>query len=116
MKYLEIENQRRRQIAERYNREIINPNIILPLHPDVSLQHVWHLYVVRLTKREDFQSYLNKNNIQSLIHYPIPSQTNGFEEFNNYNLPITEKLSKEVLSLPMSPFYLLTNNQKLLKL
>ena len=112
LKYLDSENQRRRDIAN-YNLEnISNKDIILPvlkkpnLEPktlNFELSHVWHLFVIRTKNRDKLQNYLTENGIQSLIHYPIPPhQQLAYNELNNIKLPITEKIHKEVLSLPMS--------------
>jgi len=104
LKYIDAENQKRRVIAKRYCSEIKNPSIILPNYPSNELEHVWHLFVIRTTNRNKLQSYLTENNIQTLIHYPIPPhQQKAYSEYNHVSLPITEQLHKEVLSLPISP-------------
>ncbi|MRX67436.1 dTDP-4-amino-4,6-dideoxygalactose transaminase [Flavobacterium resistens] len=100
---LDADNQIRRAIAKRYLTEIKNDKIILPFW-DFSNNHVFHLFVVRTENREDLQNYLTKNNIQTVIHYPIPPhKQKAFSEWNNLSFPITEKIHNEVLSLPMSP-------------
>jgi len=103
LKYLDKENEIRRKIAEYYVNNIHNPNVILPNCPDDD-SHVWHLFVVRTEKRDEFQKYLTENNIQTLIHYPIPPHKQAcYKEWNMLSLPITEKIHNQVLSLPMSP-------------
>jgi dTDP-4-amino-4,6-dideoxygalactose transaminase len=100
---LETENNRRRQIAKRYSTEIKNNKIVLPLCEDLS-NHVFHLFVVRTENREHLQEYLKENSIETLIHYPIPPhKQNALKEWNNLSFPITEKIHREVLSLPISP-------------
>lgn len=104
LKYLDNENQRRRQIAEYYCKNITNPEIILPTFPKEREEHVWHLFVVRTICREKLQKYLTENNIQTLIHYPIPPhQQKCYKEYGNLSFPITEKIHQEVLSVPISP-------------
>ncbi len=104
LKYIDEDNEKRRSIAKRYCAEITNTNIILPQYPDNELEHVWHLFVIRSSNREALQNYLTKNNIQTLIHYPIPPhKQKAYIEYNNLALPITEKIHNEVLSLPISP-------------
>jgi dTDP-4-amino-4,6-dideoxygalactose transaminase len=50
------------------------------------------------------QQYLSGQNIQTLIHYPIPPhRQRAYKELNNLDLPVAEQLSREVLSLPISP-------------
>ncbi|GAA4321020.1 DegT/DnrJ/EryC1/StrS family aminotransferase [Pontixanthobacter gangjinensis] len=106
---LDEDNQRRREIANYYIENIHNKNIVLPevrgqKNLTVLEEHVWHLFVIRSQSRDSLQNYLNKNNIQTLVHYPIaPHLQNAYKELNQQNYPITEKIHKEVLSLPLSP-------------
>ena len=103
---LDADNEKRRTVAKRYLSEIKNDKIILPT---VSLRgtkqsHVFHLFVIRTQNRENLQNYLAQNNIETVIHYPIPPhQQKAFESWNNLSFPITEKIHREVLSLPISP-------------
>lgn len=110
LKYLDKENQHRREIAQYYCDNIKNPNIILPsLSPSLnhpifqSLDHVWHQFVIRHSNRDKLQHYLKENGIQTMIHYPVPPhKQNAYEEMNDLSLPIAEKISKQVLSIPIS--------------
>jgi len=108
LKYLDEENQKRREIAKYYCEHIKNDKIILPLDSNkinISnyLGHVWHLFVVRTKERDKLQNYLAEKGIQTLIHYPIPPhKQKAFKEWNYISFPITEKIHNEVLSLPMS--------------
>jgi len=100
---LDADNQKRRDIAKRYLAEIKNKKIILP-NWDFSNNHVFHLFVIRTENRKDLQDYLTKNNIQTVIHYPVPPhKQSAFQEWNHLSFPITEKIHNEVLSLPISP-------------
>ena len=102
LKYLDSENQRRREVAHYYLENINNPDIVLP--ENNKQQSVWHLFVIRHPHREKLQKYLMDNEIQTLIHYPIPPhKQKAYGEWNELNLPVTEKIHKEVLSLPISP-------------
>lgn len=104
LKFIDAENDRRREIAEKYLAEIKNPKIILPENPKNVNEHVWHLFVVRTTDRDALQKHLADKGVQTLIHYPIPPhQQKAYKELNHLNLPITEKIHEEVLSLPISP-------------
>lgn len=104
LKYINSENQKRIDIAKRYTSEIKNPKIILPELPENENEHVWHLFVIRTENRDELQHYLTEENIQTLIHYPIPPhQQNAYKEWNNMSFPISEKIHNEVLSLPISP-------------
>ncbi len=100
---LDADNQKRRNIAKRYSAEIKNEKIILP-NWDFSNNHVFHLFVIRTENRAELQEYLTQNNIQTVIHYPVPPhQQKAFSDWNTLSFPITEKIHNEVLSLPMSP-------------
>jgi dTDP-4-amino-4,6-dideoxygalactose transaminase len=67
------------------------------------LSHVWHLFVIRHPHRDKLQKYLTENEIQTLIHYPIPPHKQlAYKEMNSMRLPVTEKIHNEVLSLPIS--------------
>jgi dTDP-4-amino-4,6-dideoxygalactose transaminase len=110
LKYLEEENKYRRKIANKYLNEINNSSIILPLQPDDQKEHVWHLFVIRVKEREKLQKFLIDNNIETLIHYPIaPHKQDAYKNWGKMNLPISEKLHDEVISLPISP--VLTNSE-----
>lgn len=101
---LDKDNQKRREIAKVYLEKITNPKVILPASPLEEESHVWHLFVVRVKDRENFQSYLTQNGIGTLIHYPIPPhKQEAYKEWNNLSYPISEKLHQEVISLPISP-------------
>lgn len=103
LKYLESDNKRRREISKYFRENITNPAIILPKTYDEKA-HVWHIFAVRVQDRCKFQNYLEKNNIQTNIHYPTPPHKQGaYKEWQNLNLPVTEKIHNEIISLPMSP-------------
>jgi dTDP-4-amino-4,6-dideoxygalactose transaminase len=111
LKHLDANNQHRNQLAQYYCENITNPEIILPVTKeffrlptsDFRLSHVWHLFVIRHPHRDKLQEYLTENEIQTLIHYPIPPHKQlAYKEMNNLHLPVTEKIHNEVLSLPIS--------------
>uniref|UniRef100_A0A7C4VV60 DegT/DnrJ/EryC1/StrS family aminotransferase n=1 Tax=Fervidobacterium pennivorans TaxID=93466 RepID=A0A7C4VV60_FERPE len=105
LNYLDKWNEERRKIAKLYLENIKNESIILPKEAD-SRKHVWHLFVIRTKKRDELQKYLEEKEIGTLIHYPIPMHLQkAYSDFNmkEGDLPIAEKISKEVLSLPMWP-------------
>jgi dTDP-4-amino-4,6-dideoxygalactose transaminase len=99
---LEKDNHRRCEIAQYFLSNIRNGNVILPHHAlDNS---VWHLFVIRHPNRDQFQKYLTEHGIQTLIHYPIPPHKQlAYKELNALEFPITERIHKEILSLPISP-------------
>lgn len=107
LKYLDQETQHRRHIASLYLNGIKNPLIQLPLNginAESYEQHVWHLFVIRTNQREALQKHLNKQGIQTLIHYPIPPhKQQAYKEWNDQSYPLAEVMHQEVLSLPISP-------------
>lgn len=103
LKYLDKETNLRRSIASRYLNGIMNSKIILPEVTE-ELAHVWHLFVIRTDNRDEFQQYLAKHEIQTVIHYPIPPhKQQAYKEWNDLTYPISEKIHHEVLSLPLDP-------------
>lgn len=104
LKYIDKEIGIRRFIAKSYISGISNAAIQLPCATADEEEHVWHLFVLRSTERNELQEYLIKNGIQSLIHYPIaPHKQQAYAIYNQMSFSITEKIHEEVLSLPISP-------------
>lgn len=102
---LEQGNNRRREIAKAYCQKIKNSKITLPFKNSnhIGVDHVFHLYVVRVEDRKSFQEHLEKMGVQSLIHYPIPPhQQKAYRHLESLSLPLTEKIHREVVSLPIS--------------
>jgi dTDP-4-amino-4,6-dideoxygalactose transaminase len=106
LKYLDQNNLKRQNNANQYILNLINcSNIILP-QIFTNTTPVWHLFVVRVlnNKRVELQQYLKDNNIETLIHYPIPiHKQKAYIECNSQIYPICEKTSEQILSLPMYP-------------
>ncbi|HBM7601198.1 TPA: DegT/DnrJ/EryC1/StrS family aminotransferase [Enterobacter asburiae] len=103
LKTLDNDVKIRQGIAQRYLSEIKNPLVELPYIENME-NHVWHLFVLKTNQREELQRWLNKHNIQSLIHYPIPPhKQNAYNDMKELSLPLTESLHAKVLSIPMDP-------------
>jgi dTDP-4-amino-4,6-dideoxygalactose transaminase len=97
---LDVDNERRKNVANFYLRNIRNSKVVLPT---LVADHVWHVFVLRCSERERLQKYLSDNGIQTLIHYPIPPhRQNAFKEWNYESFPVTEQIHREVLSLPIN--------------
>ena len=103
LKYLDEDNARRQSIAHLYYESIDNPLITLPERlPDD--QNVYHLFPVLCPRRNELQEYLKNHGVATLIHYPIPSHKQEcYREYGNLNLPNTEKIAQEELSIPIGP-------------
>jgi dTDP-4-amino-4,6-dideoxygalactose transaminase len=96
-------NLRRREIAAQYTATIRHPAIVLP-DPAGGEANVSHLYVVRAKDRESLRAHLAASGVASDIHYPVPDHRQpGAGDVPQKGLPITERASAEVLSLPCYP-------------
>lgn len=109
LKYLDQENQHRREIAQYYIDNITNSDVVLPLirNPKPKIRnykgHVWHLFIIRHPKRDKLQDYLKEQGIQTMIHYPVPPhKQKAYEAWDERSYPLSEKIHQEVLSLPIS--------------
>jgi dTDP-4-amino-4,6-dideoxygalactose transaminase len=103
LKYLDSETQLRQKIACRYKDEIINPLIKLPFWRLLE-SHVFHLFVIQCQNRNALVKYLNDNGVSTVVHYPIPPHKQKCYNHLRYNeLPISEKIHNNVLSIPISP-------------
>ncbi|WP_452226329.1 DegT/DnrJ/EryC1/StrS family aminotransferase [Lacinutrix cladophorae] len=100
---LDADNEIRRQVAKRYIAEVNNEKVILPFYNN-SNNHVFHVFVVLVENRDHFINYLDQHQIETLMHYPIaPHKQEAFKAFESLELPITEEIHKNIVSLPMSP-------------
>lgn len=105
LKCIDRDNAKRRDIAGCYLKGIKNPSVLLPIEPVRGEEHVWHLFVVRVKQRAEFMDFLRANEVGSMVHYPIPlhKQAAYAEDFAGLELPLTEAIHDEVVSLPISP-------------
>ena len=109
LKQLDADNHKRREIAKFYLDNIKNKNIILPSvnEPAGFLGHIWHVFAVRTADRDRLQNFLKKNNVETMIHYPIPPHKQpAYREWNHLSFPLAETISNQILSLPISPVML----------
>jgi dTDP-4-amino-4,6-dideoxygalactose transaminase len=103
LKYVQEDIDNRRKVADYYLSHIKNENIILPKVIEIQ-GHVWHLFVIRTKNRSELEQYLNKNGVQTIINYPIPiHHQEAYSNYRHLQLPITEMIHEEAISLPLSP-------------
>ena len=100
-------NARRVAIARRYNDRLAGSGVITPEIPEGG-RHVFHLYVLRVPdgRRDALRAFLNERGIGTGVHYPVPihlQEAAGFLGYRQGDLPVTERLANEVVSLPMYP-------------
>lgn len=101
--HLDRWNNERKRIAQRYLEEINNPQIILPTVIE-GADPVWHLFVIRSDRREQLETYLLNRGIMTAKHYPKPIHLQEAYKVLGIRkgaLPIAEKISETVLSIPM---------------
>ena len=103
LKYLDDDIAWRRHVARRYRDGIRHSQIMLPQVAREE-QHAWHLFVLRCTRRDALQQHLQSHGIQTQVHYPVPAHRQpAYPSLWHFQLPLTERLHDEVLSLPMGP-------------
>ena len=103
LRHLDDDLARRRRVAQRYREGIRHPQILLP---EVACEerHAWHLFVVRCHRRDALKQHLQAQGVQSQVHYPVPPHCQpAYAELCELRLPLTERLHREVLSLPLGP-------------
>ncbi len=98
--HLDANNQRRREIAARYEREVSND--LLRLRLDGNEQYsVYHIFPVFSPRRDELQQYLLANGVETQIHYPIPPHKQRcYGDWNAWSFPVTEQLCHDELSIP----------------
>lgn len=96
-------NRRRAEIAKDYMQQLKSSDLVLPSVPSYA-DPVWHLFVVRSAQRDALQARLRACDVDTMIHYPIPPHQQKCYGNRAWGaLPISERLAREVLSLPMYP-------------
>lgn len=104
LKYLDKWNKRRQELAKIYLDELKNvAELILPEYND---GHVWHVFAIRTSKRDDLKEFLASKGIATIIHYPKPiylQDAYKYMEIKNGSFETTEKISLKILSLPIGP-------------
>jgi hypothetical protein len=96
-------NEKRREHARLYNDLLKGTSVVVPAEHSGNTP-VYHLYVIRTPKRDELQAFLKERGVFTGIHYPIPVHLQKAMEFLGYkqgDLPVTEQVVAEILSLPM---------------
>lgn len=105
LKALDEWNARRARVAALYLDELKDSGLTLPVVPP-GMEPNWHLFVVRSKQRDALQAHLAERGIGTLIHYPVPPHLqDAYREMGlrEGSFPVTERIHREVLSLPMGP-------------
>lgn len=105
LKYLDEFNEKRNRLARIYFKLLRNVEAIKLPKIRKNANHVFYLFVIEAEKRDKLMDFLKKNDIPTIIHFPIPiHKQKCFAEFNNIKLPILENKVNKILSLPIHPF------------
>jgi dTDP-4-amino-4,6-dideoxygalactose transaminase len=104
LRHLDEETAHRRRCAALYDEHLCHSGLALPqVRADAA--HVWHQYVVRTTRREQLRAALQREDIGSLVHYPVPVHAQpayrGRLALDPAGLAHSEAAAREVLSLPL---------------
>lgn len=103
LRHLADDNRLRIAAAKRYCKGIRNPLITFPTEAEEG-GNVYHLFPIFTENRDSLAAWLTQNGVQTLIHYPIPPHLQkSYKEWADKSFPISEKLSRTELSLPISP-------------
>ena len=104
LKYLNEYESRRNAVADFYDEALSNiPQVIIPVRAKNST-HVFHQYTLQVERRDELKKYLEENGIPSMIYYPVPlhfQKAYKKDGFGEGSFPVTERLSKTVISLPI---------------
>jgi dTDP-4-amino-4,6-dideoxygalactose transaminase len=106
LRHLSDWNKRRQKLAALYNKLLSELDLILPQIKEGN-EHIFHVYVVRTKNRDALRSSLERNGIETQIHYPkAVHQQPVYEDlgYSDGSFPVTETITREILSLPMHPF------------
>ena len=103
--YLDSWNEKRRELSKRYTEHLAPLGIVAPVERKWA-KHVYHLYIIRTSKRDALQAFLKEKGIASEVYYPLPPHLSvpcrkyGYKEGD---FPQAEKAAKETLALPLYP-------------
>jgi len=118
LKYLDVDNDKRRQIAAYYTAHLADLPIQLPIKRE-GAEHVFHLYVIQVEERNTIFGYLKEAGVIAGIHYPIPVHMQpAYQDrvLTASNVVVTENISNKIISLPMYPELSLNEAERVVRL
>jgi dTDP-4-amino-4,6-dideoxygalactose transaminase len=105
LKLFPAEIEMREKVAQRYNKGLGASNRIHVPHVIAGAQSTWAQYTIQVPGRDKLQAALKAEGIPTAVYYPIPlSMQKGYCHFPSAPVPVSEKLSGSVISLPMHPY------------
>lgn len=115
LKHLDADNKYRQVIATQYYKSLDQNIVSLPTRL-LDENNVYHLFPVLCKHRDSLQQYLERNGVQTIIHYPIPPhQQECYRQFSHLDLPVTEQIANEELSLPISPVMTIAETEQVIQ-
>lgn len=112
LKYLKSQNEKRKSAAKIYDNLL---GELAPNNNNSDDSHVYHLYVIQVKDRDNCINYLESNGISAKIHYPLPLHLQNAFSYLGYKVgdfPNSEKISKNIISLPMFPGITMEQQEK----
>lgn len=116
--YVDSWNDKRREISRRYSEHFAPLGIVVPVECDWG-KHVYHLYIIRSTRRGELQAYLKARGIASEVYYPLPPHLStpcrkfGYKEGD---FPHAELASQQTLALPLYPELILAQQDEVINM
>lgn len=105
LKHYDKDVERRQTVAKQYD-ELLKDHISIPFIKNHNTS-VWAQYSIRVKERDNVQRWLKEKGIPTAVHYPKPLHLQECFEYLGYkrgDFPISEKISSEIMSLPMNPY------------
>ncbi|HFU77559.1 MAG TPA: DegT/DnrJ/EryC1/StrS family aminotransferase [Epsilonproteobacteria bacterium] len=106
LKYYAKDLKRRQEVAEKYTKALEKKDLVLPF-VDSRATSAWAQYSVRIQNRDEIQAQLKEQGIPTAVHYPMPLHLQEcfvYLDYKNGDFPVAEKVSEEIMSLPMNPY------------
>lgn len=99
--HLDEDNDYRATLARRYYEGLHHPDVLLPRVAPCG-QHVYHLFAVLCSHRDDMRRWLGDHGVETDVHYPVPPhQQPCYAKWHSLSLPLTERIHREIVSLPL---------------
>ena len=117
LNYLDKWNEQRSYLANQYTERLLKTGIGVPLEAPYS-KHVYHLYIIRVKRRDEVQGYLKEEGISSDVYYPQPvhlTKPCRYLDYQEGSFPVSEMAAKETLAVPLYPEMSMEQLEKVVK-
>jgi dTDP-3-amino-3,4,6-trideoxy-alpha-D-glucose transaminase len=104
LRHLDARNEDRRRLGGALRAGLAGTSVELPAPAFAGADHVYHLFIVRTAHRDALRAHLERHGVSSAVHYPFPiHRTEAYGPLPEGSLPVAERLSREILTLPLFP-------------